>query len=93
MTEPSWITHLEMLPQDARARIRRYIEEGFGASLSTFYRAVLSNDLIGAVQGGDQENIAALADYVEYLTAHAPAECYGSPTRVQDWRGIDRGRA
>src|SRR3546814_19765288 len=88
MTEPLYIQKLDMLPEDARGRVRRYIEEGFGASLSTFYRSILSNDLIEAWKGGDAENRAALGDFVEYLTAYAPEGCYGDPQKVSNWRGI-----
>lgn len=88
MTHALWIEKLDMLPLDGRARIRRYIEEGCGASLSTFYRCLLSNDLIGAVQGGDAENRAALAAYVDYLTAYAPQGCYGSAEKLYGWRGL-----
>ena len=92
MPQPQWIEKLDMIPADARGRIRRYIEEGHGASMSTFYRSLLSNDLIGAIQGGDMENRAALPDYVDYLTAYAPAECYGSPEKVAQWCGLgERG--
>lgn len=88
MTEPLWIQKLSIIPADARGRIRRYIEEGHGASMSTFYRSLLSNDLIGAIQGGDEENRTALPDFVEYLTGYAPQECYGSPEKVGAWRGL-----
>ena len=88
MTNTLWIEKLDMLPPDGRARIRRYIEEGCGASLSTFYRCMLLNDLIGAVQGGDAENRAALPAYVEYLTAYAPQGCYGSAEKLYGWRGL-----
>jgi len=88
MPEPIWVEKLDLIPADARGRVRRYIEEGHGASMSTFYRCLLSNDLIGAIQGSDQENRAALPDYVEYLTAYAPEACYGSPEKVAAWRGL-----
>ncbi len=88
MTNTLWIEKLDMLPVEGRGRIRRYIEEGYGASLSTFYRCLLSNDLIGAIQGADEENRAALPAYVEYLTAYAPAGCYGSAANRQGWRGL-----
>lgn len=91
MTEALWIEKLDMLPPDGRGRIRRYIEEGCGASLSTFYRSLLSNDLIGAVQGSDAENRAALPTYVEYLTAYAPEGCYGSADKLYAWRGLSSG--
>ena len=90
MTNPPWIEHLEMLPEESRQRIRRYIEEGYGASLSTFYRCLIANDLIGAMQGSDEENRAALPIFVEYLTAYAPADCYGSSEKLHTWRGITR---
>ncbi|GBR36678.1 hypothetical protein [Gluconobacter kondonii] len=83
-----WIEKLDMLPVAARGRIRRYLEEGDGASMSTFYRALLSNDLIGAIQGADAENRAGLPDFVEYLTAYAPCGSYGSADAIQTWRGV-----
>lgn len=88
MTSTPWVEHLAMLPEDSRQRIRGYIEEGYGASLSTFYRCLISNDLIGAMQGADEENRAALPIFVEYLTAYAPADCYGSLEKLRAWRGI-----
>jgi hypothetical protein len=90
MTDPLYVQKLEMLPADARGRILRYIKEGFGSSLSTFYRSLLSNDLIEAWKGGDAENRAALGEFVEYLSAYAPEGCYGSPEKVANWRGVDR---
>lgn len=88
MTNTLWIEKLDMLPEPGRVRIRRYIEEGCGASLSTFYRCLLSNDLIGAIQGGDEENRAALPAYADYLTAYAPEGCYGSVEKLHGWRGL-----
>src|SRR3546814_11359221 len=88
MTEPLYIQKLDMLPEDARGRVRRYIEEGFGASLSTFYRSILSNDLIEAWKGGDAEKRAALGAFVEYLTAYATEGCCGDPQKVSKRRGI-----
>lgn len=87
---PLWKQKLDMLPVEARGRIERYIEEGYGASLSTFYRSVLSNDLIESVLGADEENRAALPAFVEYLTAYAPAECYGSVGALNSWCGLGR---
>ncbi|MET3436040.1 hypothetical protein [Sphingomonas sp. 1185] len=91
MMTPLWIEKLNMPPEGGRERIRRYIERGYGASLSTFYRCLLSNDLIGAIEGADEENRAALPLYVEYLTGYAPPGCYGSAEKLQGWRGLSEG--
>ncbi len=91
MPEPLWIERLDMLPADARPHIRRYVEHGHGASLAGFYRAVMSNDLIGAVVQADADNRAALPDFVDYLVSYAPAGCYGTPERVDSWRGTNAG--
>ncbi|MDR6116570.1 MULTISPECIES: hypothetical protein [unclassified Sphingomonas] len=91
MTNALWIEKLDMLPEGGRERIRRYIEEGYGASLSTFYRCLLSNDLFGTLEGADQENLAALPLYVEYLTGYAPPGCFGSAEKLHRWRGLSRG--
>lgn len=91
MTNELWNEKLDMLPADTRGRIRRYIEDGRGASMSTFYRCVLSNDLTGAVQGSDAENLVALPAYVDFLTAYAPKGCFGSVENVHAWRGINNG--
>lgn len=87
MSDPLWIERLDMLPADARPHVRRYLEHGYGSSLAGFYRAVLSNDLIGAVALADADNRAALPDFVDYLVSSAPIDCYGSPERVEAWRG------
>src|SRR3546814_14497825 len=89
MTEPLYIQKLDMLPEDARGRVRRYIEEGFGASLSTFYRSILSNVLIEAWKGGDAENRAALGYFVEYLTAYATEGCSGDHQQVSNGLGLN----
>lgn len=50
-----------------------------------FLRAVLENDLSGAVWRADAENLANLAAFVGYLHWEAPSACFGSPEKVAAW--------
>jgi|TARA_R110000744_G_scaffold239736_3_gene357139 hypothetical protein len=65
----------------------RYIEAGIRSG--GFLTAVLSNDLIKAVNIADSENIKLLPDIVTWLYNFAPQECFGSFENVQDWGGIE----
>lgn len=88
MAQDKWITHLDMLPAGMRATIRRYIEEGYGDSLGSFHRAVLSNDLIDALALADATNRAALPAIARYLSSCAPPDSFGSREKVSAWRGL-----
>lgn len=83
-----YLENLDMLPTDGRGRIKRYIEEGYGLSLSTFYRSIIAGDLEEARIGADAENLAAIPAYVEYLTKYAPPECHGSYEALSTWAGL-----
>lgn len=85
----NYAEHLDMLPEEGRGRIQRYIEEGYGLSMSTFYRSIVALDLDGARAGADAENLAAIPVYVEFLTNYAPPECFGSLEKVANWSGIN----
>lgn len=86
-TEP-YIEHLDMLPEDGRGRIQRYIEEGYGLSMSAFYRCVIAGDFENAREQADAENTAAIPAYEEYLAKYAPVACCGSYENLSAWRGL-----
>jgi hypothetical protein len=75
----------------ALARIPEHCREGlsmyllYGVPPGSFLRAVLSNDLSEACARADEENQRALYDYVYVLYNVAPANAWGSPTKVDDW--------
>lgn len=82
-----------LIPDRCHVPLQRYLE--FGEPKGSFLTAVLSNDLIGAVQRGDKINRIALSGYVEFLTDFVDPDAYGSFQKVSDWiaAGGARGRA
>jgi hypothetical protein len=50
-----------------------------------FLRAVLQNDLEGAVGRGDVNSLAALQEIVMWMRWDLPASAWGSPAKVRAW--------
>lgn len=71
------------LPEHMRDGMRLYIEHG--VQPGSFLRAVLSNDLMGALGRADDVNINALPAYGRFLYNEAPSLCWGSPDVVSAW--------
>lgn len=71
--------------------IRPDMLEGLNAYIETgrptggFLRAVLTNDLMMAVDRADDGNRRNLPAYVGYLYNEAPMACYGSPEKIKEW--------
>ncbi len=72
-------------------RIPDYMQEGLAAYIDQgrqpgdFLEAVLCNDLRGAVQNADSQNILVLPAYVAFLYNEAPGNCWGTHDRVDAW--------
>lgn len=73
----------EELPRTTREALAGYIEARHRPG--HFLVAVLSNDLIGAVNRGDRDSLAALTEIVRWLAWYAPAICWGSRKAVDAW--------
>lgn len=54
-----------------------------------FLRAVLENDLSGAICRADADNLAALDEIVIFLNSEIPARAWGDPGNVKQWAGND----
>ena len=48
-------------------------------------RAILSNNLKGAVMESDADRVEALRAIVGFLYDHAPSPAWGSPEKVTEW--------
>lgn len=81
-------TRWDMVPERMRESIRAYVEER--RPIGGFLTALLSNNLMNATLRADDENRAALADWVGFLYEYAPANCWGSPEIVAAW--LAKGR-
>lgn len=71
------------IPERMMEGLRAYINDH--RPPGSFLRAVLENDLHGAVNRADAENLANLPAYIGYLHWEAPPACFGSPERVAAW--------
>ena len=56
-----------------------------GRPTGGFLRAVLENDLRGALSRADHENARAIAAIVSYCHNELPGGCWGSPERYRTW--------
>lgn len=65
--------------------LREYVEDG--RPTNHFLTALVQNDLVMCVGRADKQNLAALKDYVMWLTSYAPGQCYGGDVEVAAWIG------
>jgi hypothetical protein len=72
-----------VIPAHMREAILAYVERG--RLMGDFLRAVVSNDLSGAVGRADAQNLPLLPVYVRWFYNRAPAGCHGSPDAVKAW--------
>lgn len=72
-----------LIPEYMIGGLRRYIEHGI--SPGDFLTALLSNDLRHTFARADMENSAVVGNYVRFLYAYAPSECWGSPAHFDAW--------
>ena len=72
-----------VIPERMREAIRRYILEGIPTG--NFLQAVICNDLRGAVNYADDDNLPLLKQYVRWFYNIAPANCYGSRAVMLAW--------
>ena len=57
----------------------------YGHSIGHFLTAVLTNDLVGAINRADKENLAALRQIVQFVYNELPSPCWGSLTAINEW--------
>lgn len=68
------------VPANLLPGLERYVLEAI--ETGGFLRAVLENDLAGAILRGDPESIAAIPAILTWLTLHAPLAIWGSREKV-----------
>ncbi len=73
---------------ETKQTIDNYVNEGY--SPGGFVRAVLENDLKGAVACADLDNRSDLVEIVQYVVSRAPMMCHGNRVRVEEWLAMKR---
>lgn len=71
------------VPRHIRGSLWRWATQGIPPG--SFLQAVLRNDLRAACERADEINRVRLYDIVAWLYNSAPAECWGSPDKVEAW--------
>ena len=72
-----------MIPERTLDSINNYVQEGIPPG--HFVQAVLENNLFEAFARGDEGNLEALLEIIEYVYNHIPAKCWGSQEKVRLW--------
>lgn len=71
------------IPPHMLEGLKRYTEHHLEPG--SFLCAVISNDLVGAVNWADVDNIQILHVYVMWLIKNAPDESWGSREKLHRW--------
>lgn len=84
---------MKKIPIHLQPGLRRYIDNG--TPTGGFLRACLENDTATALERAiGFHSINAIPYILGYLSAEAPADCWGSPAAVDAWisKGGEAGR-
>jgi len=66
-----------------KAGIDRFVIDG--TPPGDFLWAVLTNNLAESFRRADMDNLANMREIVAYCWNHIPADCWGSPKKVEAW--------
>lgn len=83
----------ELLPEHLRAGTQRYVEHG--VLPGDFLKAVIRNDLRGALFRADKTSRANLHEIVRFFHFEVPSDCHGDKEKMLAWnaRGGLTGRS
>jgi hypothetical protein len=71
------------VPEHLVEGLALYVAHGFRPG--SFLQAVLANDLMDAVNRGDEDSRAGLVALCVFISHALPAQCHGSRERVAAW--------
>ena len=79
----SSVIDYEKIPPHVLETLKRYKDKG--VNTGGFLRAVISNDLISAVQRADSSSLNALPQIASWAYTELPAEAWGSYEAFNKW--------
>jgi hypothetical protein len=91
MEDSEKISQLKKIMYDDYPLIPSYMYEGIANYIvchiapGGFLSSIIRNDLKGAVNLADNENIGAIVSYVKFLYNHAPIDCWGGEKQFDAW--------
>ena len=75
--------NLAILPKHMHGAMFRWIT--LGIRPGSFGMACLENKLVQAFSHADEINTERMLDWATWLYGYAPADCWGSPEKVNAW--------
>lgn len=79
-----WFTgEYACIPEYMQAALKRYLIDRIPPG--DFLTAVITNDLRGAVNRADGENLPLIPTYVRWFYNRAPGISHGSPQHLENW--------
>jgi len=73
------------IPRSTKDAIDNYVKHGLEPG--SFVKAVLANDLKAAFGCADAVNTVCMRAIIMYVINSIPADCQGSPEKVEAWLG------
>lgn len=67
--------------------IKHYVLER--QPVGDFLTAVITNNLVRAIQRADARSLEALTDVVRYFYNETPIDCWGSVEKMEAWLGLE----
>lgn len=77
------------VPEYMRGGLDRYINDHVSAG--SFLMAILANDYHFAIGLADENNMANLPAFANFLYNSAPSDCHGSKEKVEAWLAMQEG--
>ena len=77
-----------LVPPPLHAPLERWLVDGIEPQKSPFLRAVLKNDLIGAIRHARFRERTSLVQLVSFLAFECPSASFGSEKAYAEWKEI-----
>ena len=77
-----------IIPELTQGALQRYVKQHIPTG--GFLRAVLKNDLFGAMSKADESNQAALHAICMYVYNEMPCNCWGNEETINAWLEVDK---
>lgn len=74
------------VPLHLQPGLERYLLHGI--TPGRFLKAVLANDLVGAIHAGDEESLAGLTGLVMFLYNEVPGSAWGNLEKMRVWQSF-----
>lgn len=82
-----YLEGLHLIPKHMRPAVVDWVENGLPHpdNMGGFFRAILSNDLMGAASRADDINGRSLREWCLFFYNYAPSTCFGSKAAIVAW--------